>query len=128
MNQAGRITLVVDGLPIVHIADYSADVRTNRELVLGMKPTNTPIGMVEGVEEYSITIEAYIPLGSPEPDWINIRDGILMITETGLGGATTLYTGCFCTREGKRYQEKGAAKRSIEMQATGRIHSPAVTP
>lgn len=123
---AGRVTLVVNGLPVVHATNFNAEVRNNRELVVGMKPTGTPFGFVEGAEEYSLSFELLIPLGIPEPNWLAIRDGIIMVTEQGVGGSSTVYTGCFTTREGKRYQEKGAAQRSIEMQATGRSFEPSI--
>lgn len=119
-TKAGRITLVVNGLPVIDLSDFSEDVRTNRELVVGMSPTNTPVGFVDGAKEFALTMEAYIPLVGVEPDWIDITDGIIMVQEQGEGGATIVYTGCFTTRVGQRYQEKGAAKRSIEMQAMAR--------
>lgn len=115
-THAGQLLLVVTGLPYIHVKSVNKTLRTNRERVTGMSPTGTPIGFVEGTKEVSLTVEAYIPRTGDIP-WETITAGIITTANRDGGSPSVLYTGCYVTQVGERYNEKGAAIRTIEMDA-----------
>lgn len=120
---AGRGLLAVNGLPIIHCASIDYDTNTNRELAVGTSPTGEAIGFVDGVKEYSLNIEVYIPK-TGDVDWQGITNGVVtVVAAEGDGLPAKTFTGFFVQTVGNRFSEKGAAKRRITGKALSSLGS-----
>ena len=116
----GQIILIVDGLPVIHLKSLDYTVNTNRELAVGMSPTGTPIGHSEGTKEYELEIEVYVP-STGDLQWEDISNGIIGLMPRDGGVLAPLFTGCFTTKVGTSFQEKGSSIRKISMGATLKV-------
>jgi hypothetical protein len=118
MEYVSRINLEINGL---NIDDF--DSVEEKEVDIA-KPVNlmNGTGFFDVTERYGATVDYIIPKDAPEFDFRAVKGGTLTIDRQN--GTRITFTGVRTTKIGAtKYADDNAAKKSIELHATGRIEN-----
>jgi hypothetical protein len=113
----GTIVLEVNGVEYEAVS-VDPTTKTGNKTVMTMNSKNRALGTACGVKEYSLKIEACIPLDGSEPNWENMKGAtITLYPACGSGGKREIYIGCTTEEVGSKYAVNKEAVRSISMHA-----------
>lgn len=115
-DYAGTIVMTVDGVEY-EIKSVKPTVKTGAKIVPTMNSKKRSLGTSSGTKEYSLDVEAYIPLDGTEPDWENMKGGTIVIYPVEPGGKREIYIACTTEEVGGSFAVGETATRSIKMHA-----------
>lgn len=117
----GTIVFEVDSKEY-EIMSVDVTQRTGRKLVKTMNSKKRALGSSCGSMEYSLKVEAGIPLDGSEPNWAAMQNGTITIYPAcGSSSKREIFTGCFVEEVGSKYNDGSEAKRSLSIGALDKI-------
>lgn len=117
----GTIVMEVNGEEY-DVVSVSPTVKTGRKVVPTMNSKRRALGSSCGSKEYTLRVEAAIPLDGSEPDWENMENATITIYPAcGQGGKREVYTGCSVEEVGDSYGVGKEATRSITLHSLDKL-------
>lgn len=115
----GAIILEVDGKEI-EVESLKVSHKSGRAMVKTMSRKKGPTGYSEGVNEWSLSITAPIPV-SGAPDWNAIVGAKLTVFPVSENGKRTTYQDCVSLEDSQEFSVQGEAKVSVTLAAANKV-------